>query len=161
MSRDPTAAIRPPTWTSASHAMRVVSPSGDSTIAADPRTKPGPPFPSNVRVSEAGGCLSRTAALPPYVPFSPATPTFSVAAYSSGPVSVRLSHPGIARRSTSGSTSAANTRSQAAGMTLEIVSFKRLPHHKEHKGHEGSVLHAELAEPAENTQLSACSAGSA
>src|SRR5207244_8700984 len=57
--REPTAAIRPPTWTSASHATFVASPLALSAIAAEPRTKPGPPFPSKASVSASGGRLSR------------------------------------------------------------------------------------------------------
>jgi len=37
---------------------------GDSAIAADPRTNPGPPLPSKLRVRDSGGCFSRTAAFP-------------------------------------------------------------------------------------------------
>src|SRR5262249_51112214 len=62
--RDPTAAISPPTCTSASHATPVEPPSAFHPILAEPRTKPGPPFPSNASVSDSGGRLSRTDALP-------------------------------------------------------------------------------------------------
>src|SRR5215813_3506097 len=85
--------------------------------------KPGPPLPSTAILYDSGGFLSASFTLPSNVPFTPPTPTFIVALYSSGPIASSFSHPGMACRRRSGSRNASHTCCRDAGTWYAPSSF--------------------------------------
>src|SRR5712692_6480135 len=78
----------------------------DQRVGAD---EPGTAAALGRQAIGLGRLLSRSRTLPSKVPFTAATPIFSVALYSSLPISSSFSQPGIAFRSVSGSRNAPQT----------------------------------------------------
>src|SRR2546429_2923358 len=94
-----------------------------SVIGVSALPKPGPPLPSATRRYDSGGFLSARRTLPSKVPFTAATPIFSVALNSSGPSASSFSQPGIALRSCLGSRNASQTFARGAATSYEPSSF--------------------------------------
>src|SRR5207253_3773007 len=96
-------------------------------MRVSPRMKPGPPVPSTIILYESGACLSVSLTLPSKVPFTPPTPTFIVALYSSGAIASSFSQPGMAFLSCLGSWNASQTFLRGAGTSYVPSSFMRAP----------------------------------
>src|SRR5207302_9827489 len=94
-----------------------------TAIARPALAQPGPPLPSAARRYDSGGFLSDRRTLPSKVPFTAATPIFSVALYSSFPSASSFSQPGIALRSCLGSRNASQTFARGAATSYEPSSF--------------------------------------
>src|SRR6266550_3131668 len=122
ISRCPTRAIRPPTSAWAVTVTAVPPSSGESTMAADPRAKPGLPVASTVKRYEVGGTLSRRTTMTAKAPDTAATPIARSAWYRSSPIGRSSRQPGRHAQMALGSISTLQTSGGAAANLYVAVS---------------------------------------